>query len=197
MEIRWKFGGNGNVFPNVPVSDKGNIGNVGRGLPPLLTPPCLKCYSDSMLDLGITKTPEQLARGELEGTQLLPWEREIFLAWYAREGGKYRNFYFGRRVGPIMEFIMTLPEPFQRQARAVTQLRIDFDCWRGSERVVGEVTNYAGSRSFGQLLVYARYLQREESLPKEPIKLLICKVLKPAYRELYADAGIEVYEVGE
>jgi hypothetical protein len=146
-------------------------------------------------DLGIAKTREQLEAGDLEGTQLLPEERPIFLRWYQRHGRGYSDYYFGRRIGPVIAGIEVLPENIQRQVRAVTQLRIDAECWDGDQPIIIEVKPVAGSTGYGQLLAYRAWWMKEGLSMKEPKLFLVCEYVKPHFRPLYEDAGIQIFEV--
>ena len=105
------------------------------------------------------------------------------------------TYFFGRRIGPVIPGIEVLPESIQRQVRAVTQLRIDVDCWDGDQPIIIEVKPIAGSTGYGQLLAYKRWWELQGLSAKPPKLFLVCEYVKPHFRTLYEDAGIQIFEV--
>lgn len=123
---------------------------------------------------------EELEQSNLIRSQLLPFEREIFMRWYRRHGNRFHDFIFAQRFGPQQIDVSNLPEGIRNWVEHVTRLRADVVCWQGSQPWILEVKPEAKPGAVGQLRSYLAYWKEE--FPNQPIpKLGLIVARLPVY----------------
>lgn len=138
---------------------------------------------------------EELRRGNLRRTQLLPGERDLFLRWFTRYGGEFSDYEFAVLLGPGQPVPDDLPLGLKSMVERVTRLRADFIARRGDRWWIFEIKPEARPSALGQLTSYKLFFQEEYPERGEPGLAVIAGRMATNMDEVFRRAGVVVYIV--
>jgi hypothetical protein len=119
-------------------------------------------------------------------------ESNLCRAWLRTYGLEYDKFYFNYRVGQGRPLIEGLPPEIQRQAKLLSQLRIDVLGFVNGRVDIIEVKDRAQAASLGQIVAYQKLWNDDNG--STPIRklIIIARDSHPDVETVYKHAGIDL-----
>ncbi len=124
------------------------------------------------------------------GDDIPIWER--YLSLFPDE---FDSVDYDFRVGEGIPPLDHLPENIKRDAKALTQKRIDVLAWNGENPTIIEVKKRAGLSTLGQILGYAALFKMDFRNIKEPELLIVTGKVYPDDLFVLEDKNIKVVVV--
>lgn len=138
---------------------------------------------------------EQLRRGVLNRSQLLPLEKELFLRWYRQFGEEFDDYQFAVLFGPWAVDTTGMPEGIKNVIERVTRLRADFIARKAGRLYLFEIKPTAKPGALGQLRSYLSYFHEEFPNEQTPQLAIITEHVPVYMEEIYRREGVHLYVV--